>query len=93
MPKMRLTPEALLKASADIAQCQADQENILSTVQGLIDEVVSEWEGQAQKKFINAWEEKKPAYQQFAPDMSKFSEFLNNYANTMEAVDAGATMR
>ena len=89
MPKMLITPEVLLKASGDIAQCQADQEDILSTVQGLIDEVVNEWEGQAQKKFISKWDEKKPAYQQFAPDMSKFAEFLNNYANTMETLDNG----
>ena len=90
MPKIKLTPEVLLKASGDIAQCEVDQQNIIATVQRLIDDVVEDWEGQAQKKFISTWESSKPAYEQFAPDMSKFSEFLNNYANTMEALDAGA---
>ena len=87
---MLITPDVLLKASGDIAKCQTDQQDIISTVQKLIDDVVGDWEGQAQKKFISMWESSKPAYEQFAPDMSKFSEFLNNYANTMQALDAGA---
>ena len=90
MPKMVITPDVLLKAAGDIDQCEADQHDIISTVQSLIDNVVSEWEGQAQKKFMSMWENSKPAYEQFAPDMSKFSEFLKNYANTMEALDNGA---
>ena len=90
MPKMLITPEVLLKAAGDITQCEADQNDILSTVQKIVDDAISDWEGKAQQKFISMWESSKPAYEQFAPDMSKFAEFLNNYANTMDALDAGA---
>ena len=87
MPKIRLTPEVLKSKAGEIQQCQQEQVEIINSVQGVIDNVVGDWEGEAQKGFIQAFEAAKPAYQKFAPDLERFSDFLNNYADTMEYLD------
>ncbi|MBQ7220144.1 MAG: WXG100 family type VII secretion target [Synergistaceae bacterium] len=89
MPKIRLTSDVLKQRASEVNQCMDDQKNIVNKVQGIIDEVVSDWEGEAQKGFIQAFDNAKPVYEQFAPDLEKFASFLTNYANTMEYVDVG----
>ena len=89
MPRIRLTSDVLKQKAGEITQCMTDQEQIISSVAGLIDEIVSDWEGEAQKGFITAFENVRPTYEQFAPDMSDFASFLTNYANTHEYIDVG----
>ncbi len=90
MPKIRLTPEILQGKANELTGCMEDQRQIINDIAKLIDEVVADWEGQAQKKFIAAFNEAKPIYDKFAdPDLRVFVDFLNNYALTMETLDAG----
>ena len=89
MPKIRLTPEVLKSKASEVQQCQQEQAEIIRSVQGVIDNVVADWEGEAQKGFIQAFDAAKPAYEKFAPDLSKFADFLNSYADTMEYLDVG----
>ena len=89
MPKIRLSPDVLTSKAGELQQCQQDQADVIRTVQGVIDNVVADWEGEAQKGFIQAFDAAKPAYEKFAPDLEKFAEFLNNYAQTMEYLDVG----
>ena len=87
MPKIRLSPEVLQAKANEVRQCQEEQREIINSVQGLIDNVVADWEGEAQKGFIQAFEAAKPAYEKFAPDLEKFADFLTNYSQTMEYLD------
>ena len=89
MPKIRLTSDVLKQRAGEVTQCMEDQQEIIRTVSRVIDEVVAEWEGEAQKGFISAFNEARPVYEKFAPDLSNFADFLNNYANTMEYLDVG----
>ena len=87
MPKIRLSPDVLTSKAGELQQCQQDQADVIRTVQGVIDNVVADWEGEAQKGFIQAFDAAKPAYEKFAPDLEKFSDFLKSYADTMEYLD------
>ena len=89
MPKIRLTPDALQEKANQVKQCQEEQRQVISDVASLIDEIVSDWEGEAQKGFINAFENARPTYDKFVPDLEAFSEFLTNYSQTMEYLDVG----
>lgn len=89
MPKIRLTPEVLKTKAGEVQQCQQDQAEIINSVQEIIDNVVGDWEGEAQKGFKQAFDMAKPVYEKFAPDLAKFADFLKNYADTMEYLDVG----
>ncbi len=89
MPKIRLTSDVLKQKAGEVMQCHDDQQEIIKSIANLINDVVADWEGEAQKGFINAFESVKPTYEKFGVDMSAFADFLNNYAGTMEYLDVG----
>ena len=90
MPRIKLTPEILQGKADQLTGCMEDQRQIIRDITNLINEVVADWEGQAQKKFIADFEEARPVYEKFAdPDLTRFVEFLKSYAMTMENLDAG----
>ncbi len=89
MPKIRLTSDVLKQRAGEVNQCMEDQQEIIRKVAQVIADVVADWEGEAQKGFRSAFDEARPVYEKFAPDLSNFSQFLTNYANTMEYLDVG----
>ncbi|MBQ7214902.1 MAG: WXG100 family type VII secretion target [Synergistaceae bacterium] len=89
MPRIRLTSDVLKQKAGEITQCMDDQKQVINDVAKLIEEIVSDWEGEAQKGFIATFENVKPTYEKFAPDLSDFANFLTNYANTNEYLDVG----
>jgi WXG100 family type VII secretion target len=89
MPKIRLTPDVLQAKANEVTQCQEEQRQIIADVANLIQDIVADWEGEAQKGFINAFEGARPTYEKFAPDLRAFATFLTNYSQTMEYLDVG----
>ncbi len=93
MPKIMLTPEFLNEKASQVENCRTTQEEIINGVATLIDNLVSGWEGAAQRAFQAAFDARRGTYEQFAPDLSAFSSFLNMYAQTMEDIDVGEAGR
>ena len=91
MAEIFLTPDVIRDKAAQVDSAQADQENMLNTIQTVVDEILSNWEGKAKDAFMAAWEDKKGTYKEFGIDMSEFSTFMKNYATHMEDIDAGET--
>lgn len=89
MPKIMLSPDSLRSASTTLTNCMNEQQEVINSVANLINEVVSDWEGDAQQGFIEAFERVRPVYESFAPDLSDFAKFLNDYSNSMEYIDLG----
>ena len=81
MPKIRLTPEVLQQKANEVTQCQEDQRQVIADVANLINDIVADWEGEAQKGFIAAFENARPTYEN--------ATFLTNYSQTMEYLDVG----
>ena len=88
MPKIMLRPEVLRHRASEIVQCMDEQAQIVRDVSALIEDIVADWEGETQKSFIRAFENVRPVYEKFAPDMGNFEEFLRRYAAVMEYHDA-----
>ena len=93
MPKITLTPDGLREEAGKVTQCMEEQRQVIDNVAKLINEIVSDWEGDAQKGFIEAFENARPTYEKFAPDLSNFATFLNDYSNSMEFIDLGGGSR
>ncbi len=89
MPEIMLTPEVLTEKATELGNIQAEQQNVIESIQKLIDDIVSGWEGKAQQAFLNSFNEKKGTYKEFAVDMSSFADFLRSYSQTMEDIDTG----
>ena len=89
MPKMVIPPEDIMNASTTITNCMNTQTNIISGIETIVYDMFAEWEGEAKKNFEAKFEEVKPTYQKFIPDLSAFAEFLRNYSLTMEQLDVG----
>ena len=93
MPKIRISHETLRSTARTIAQCQADQEDVISRVSRVVEVLREGWEGEARLGFEAVVEQAKPMYQQFAPDLQKFADFLNMYSGKMEDVDVAGRER
>ena len=89
MPKMVITPDDLMGASTQVTNAMNTQQEIISHIQNLVYTMFAEWEGEAKKNFQAKFEAAEPDYTKFAPDLSKFAEFLRNYSLTMEQLDVG----
>ncbi len=89
MPKILLTPSFLKSKAQEIAQCQLDLVNTMKAIQGIVDSLLSEWEGKAQTAFVNSYESKKQVYKDFDVALQKFADFLNDYSATMDTADTG----
>ena len=89
MPRMVIPPEDIMNASTTIKNCQATQESIISGIDTIVNEMFAEWEGQAKLNFAAKFDDVKPTYQSFVPDLEKFAEFLRVYSLTNEQLDMG----
>ena len=93
MPKIRISHETLRSTAKSISQCQTDQQEIISKISQMVETLRGGWEGEARVGFEAAFEAAKPMYQQFAPDLQKFADFLNMYSGKMEDVDVAGRER
>ena len=87
MAEIFLTPDQLITEAGNIDAAQAQQENMLNTIQKIVDEILVNWESAASKAFMATFEAKKGTYKEFGVDMSQFSKFLRDYSTGMEDID------
>ena len=89
MPKIRVYPDALRAKANELILLGEDQREVIRYV-SVIMEDLADWEGEAQKAFMQAFANVKPVYERFSVDIYKFANHLVNYANTMEYIDISA---
>ncbi|MBR1418044.1 MAG: WXG100 family type VII secretion target [Synergistaceae bacterium] len=89
MPKILVTPDFLKSKATELTNAQTALTATMKAIQQLADTLLSEWEGKAQKAFMNSYEAKKQVYKEFDVALQKFADFLNDYASTMDTADTG----
>lgn len=89
MPRIRVNIDVLRQKANEFTECRNEQRQIIVDVANLIQDILLNWEGEAQTGFISAFETARPMYERFSGDTSTFVNFLNNYAGTMEYLDVG----
>ncbi len=93
MPKIRISHETLRNTAKTISQCQADQQDVIKGLADLVGVLREGWQGEAEKGFEAVVDAARPMYEQFAPDLQKFSDFLNMYSGKMEDIDVAGKVR
>lgn len=88
MPEIYLTPSMLEDTAVKMDQQQEVLNNFLNNVDNVVNNLLSDWKGDAQTSFANAWAEKKDTYKNFTMDIANFSKFLRTYARSMGDIDA-----
>ena len=83
----------LNETAGKIASQQQVLEGFLTKVDNIVNNLLSDWKGDAQTAFARSWEEKRGTYKQFTTDMTVFSDFLRSYAGTMRNLDSGQAPR
>ena len=93
MAEILLTPETLRNEASRLDSARINQQNVLQAIDRVVARINDGWEGKSQSAFRVAYNEKRRLYVEFANDMVKFSQFLRDYAATMENVDASNSGR
>ena len=83
MPAIKLTPEILEEKAGSLAQTAARNDEVVDRLQGLIDALNADWEGDAYNAFKASFDAKKATFKSFTQDMEVFVKFLKKFANIM----------
>lgn len=83
MPVIKLTPEILEDKASSLAQTAARNDEVVDRLQGLIDALNADWEGDAYTAFKASFDAKKATFKSFTQDMEKFVTFLKKFASIM----------
>jgi WXG100 family type VII secretion target len=87
MSRIRVTPEEL-KSSSRVFKSNANSTTeMLRRLTSEVNKMKSVWEGQANREFINQYEQLQPSMKQFVTVLEGISKQLDDVATTMERVD------
>ena len=88
MSQIRITPQEL-RGCAN--QCRAygdEQQDLIQKTQTLIDNLQTQWEGQASRAYAEQFASLRPAYDRIRELYVELSQQMDGAATTMESVDA-----
>lgn len=83
MPSIKLTPEVLEEKAGSLTQTAVRNDEVVDRLQGLIDALNADWEGDAYNAFKASFDAKKATFKSFTQDMEVFVKFLKKFANIM----------
>ena len=83
MPLIKLTPEILEEKASSLSQTAMRNDEVIDRLQGLIDSLNADWEGDPYNAFKASFDAKKATFKSFTQDMEKFVEFLKKFASIM----------
>ena len=87
MAKITITPESLRNRASSLGNQNQTHRDTYSRINSLIQNLVSEWTGEAQTAFLMAFEGNKPTFEKFGTDIDSFVKLMNDAANRMEQTD------
>jgi len=86
---IRMSPDELEGLAGKLASAAADSQNLASTVEGLINNAASNWEGAAKERYIRDFEEIKPVLQQKLPEtLQTLSDNMKTMAREFRDLDS-----
>ncbi len=83
MAVIKLTPEILEEKADSLTQTAIRNDEVVDRLQGLIDALNADWEGDAYNAFKASFDAKKATFKSFTQDMEVFVKFLKKFANIM----------
>lgn len=80
---IKLTPEILEEKAGSLTQTAARNDEVIDRLQGLINALNADWEGDAYNAFKASYDAKKATFKSFTQDMEIFAKFLRKFAGIM----------
>ena len=94
MALIKITPETLESQAKQLRSYKDQHESTYGQIKTLVNNLVNDWQGEAQSAFQNSFTQKDTVFKQFAQEMENFAQFMDRAAQTMrqteEQLKAGA---
>jgi len=87
MSQIRMTPETMRSRAGEVRQQGETFQEVVNRMGNIINELQSEWEGQASQAFAEQWGRLQPAFRDMVQLVEDISTQLNGTANAVEQLD------
>ncbi|MBQ7544323.1 MAG: WXG100 family type VII secretion target [Synergistaceae bacterium] len=78
-----LTPEELEDNAAQLNQMADKNDEVVTTLDGVVNGLLSGWEGDAQAAFVESFTKKKDVFKRLSEDMRNFANRIKTFASHM----------
>lgn len=87
MAQIRVTPDTLRTRAGQYITEQGNMTNMISTLDTLLENLQSEWEGSASEAYAEKYAELKPGFEAAETLLGEIAAALNSVADAMEEMD------
>ena len=87
MPKIQVTPELLEDQARQLREKRDRHNENYQAVKQHITSLEAEWQGEAQQAFYNRFQQSEPQMKQFAEELEKFANLMDQVAKTMRQAE------
>ena len=85
--QIRMTPEQMRQRSGEVRHQGETFQGVIDRMQSIINELQTEWEGQASRAFAEQFDRLKPAFNDMRRLIDDIGTQLNATANAVEQLD------
>ena len=85
--QIRMTPDQMRKRSAEVRGQGEAFQDVINRMQNVINELQTEWEGQASRAFYDQFNRLKPAFNDMRQLIADIGTQLDGTANAVENLD------
>ena len=91
--QIRMTPEQMRQRAGEVRTQGESYQEVINRMQGIINELQTEWEGQASRAFADQFERLKPSFNDMRRLIDDIGMQLDSTANAVEQMDQDIASR
>jgi len=91
--QIRMTPEQMRQRAGEVRYQGESYQEVINRMQGIINELQTEWEGQASRAFADQFERLKPSFNDMRRLIDDIGQQLDSTANAVEQMDQDIASR
>ena len=93
MAKIKITPENLESQAKTLREYNASHATEYGKMKTLVNNLVAEWEGEAQTAFKNSFDQRDTQFKKFEEDIEGFAKLMDEAARQMRQTEEALTNR
>jgi len=93
MSQIRMTPEQMRQRAGEVRNQGESFQEVINRMQGIINELQTEWEGQASRAFAEQFDRLKPSFNDMRNLIDNIGTQLDSTANAVEQMDQDIASR
>jgi len=91
--QIRMTPEQMRQRAGEVRNQGETFQDVINRMQNVINELQTEWEGQASRAFAEQFDRLKPAFNDTRQLIDNIGQQLDSTANAVEQMDQDIASR